>query len=298
MITNYKRIKMILAVILVANLAVAAAKIILGLIIKSSSMTADGFHSVSDGASNVVALVGIYFASKPQDKDHPYGHHKIETIAALAIGVLLSVVGSQIVLTSIEKFSQPVVPSVTTLSLVVMVATLIINILVATYEEKEGKRLGSGILISDAKHTKSDIFITIGVLVALLAIRLGLHPIIDPIVSLVVAFFIFKAAFEIFKENINVLIDAAPIDNAIIRDKVLQMEGVQDVHDVRSRGLDYKMDIDMHVLVDPLMSVQEAHRLQHHIEEELRKDINENADVLIHIEPFTLEQSSKATLIK
>lgn len=298
MITNYKRIKMILAVILVANLAVAAAKIILGLIIKSSSMTADGFHSVSDGASNVVALVGIYFASKPQDKDHPYGHHKIETIAALAIGVLLSVVGSQIVLTSIEKFSQPVVPSVTTLSVVVMVATLIINILVATYEEKEGKRLGSGILISDAKHTKSDIFITIGVLVALLAIRLGLHPIIDPIVSLAVAFFIFKAAFEIFKENINVLIDAAPIDNAIIRDKVLQMEGVQDVHDVRSRGLDYKMDIDMHVLVDPLMSVQEAHRLQHHIEEELRKDINENADVLIHIEPFTLEQSSKATLIK
>lgn len=293
MTTHYKRIRFILAIILVANLLVAAAKVILGLIIKSTSMTADGFHSVSDGASNVIALIGIYFAFKPEDEDHPYGHYKVETIAALLIGVLLSIVGIQIVRTAIDKFQNPVAPDVTLISLIVMIVTLIINILVANYELKEGKKLGSNILISDAKHTRSDIFVTIGVLIALIAIKIGLPIIIDPIVSLVVAAFIFKAAFEVFKENINILIDGAPIDYKLIKEHVLAIDGVLGVHEVRSRGVNQKVDIDMHVLVDPMMTVKDAHDLQHVIEAEIRKDINQHADVLIHMEPYSDYQAKK-----
>ncbi len=286
---RYKKVQMVFFITLLANVIVAVSKLVIGTLINSASMVADGFHSFSDGSSNIVCMIGMYFAAKPKDEKHPYGHHKIETLSSIAIGLLLVAAAAKIVIGAIDKFQHPSAPQVTSLSLLVLLATLIVNILVATYEHRQGIKLNSSILIADAAHTKSDIFVTVGVLATLVALKLGLPPILDPIVSLFVAVVILFTAWKILKENTDILLDAALVDTDWIRQEVLRIDGVKDVHDIRSRGLRNKIDIDMHVMVDPDMSVEEGHILQHDIEEALQNAMKIPTSVLVHLEPYNEE---------
>ncbi|MCU9815991.1 MULTISPECIES: cation diffusion facilitator family transporter [Paraclostridium] len=283
---NYKKVKQVLWIILFANIGVAILKIAIGSIIKSASMTADGFHSISDGTSNIVGLIGISIASKPKDKEHPYGHKKFEVISGLFIGAMLLFIGGKIIFEGILKFQNPVEPTITIGSLFVLILTLIINIFVCTYEYRIGKELNSYILISDSLHTKSDIFVSIGVLLTLVGVRLGLPAIIDPIASLVVAGFILHASYEIFKSTIDVLVDKAIVDEEAIKEILKSFNEIKDVHNIRSRGSENDVHIDMHIMVEPNITVEKSHKLNHDIEESIRKNINKSAQVIIHIEPF------------
>ena len=283
---NYKKVKQVLWIILFANIGVAILKIAIGSIIKSASMTADGFHSISDGTSNIVGLIGVSIASKPKDKEHPYGHKKFEVISGLFIGAMLLFIGGKIIFEGMLKFQNPVEPTITIGSLLVLILTLIINVFVCTYEYRIGKKLNSYILISDSLHTKSDIFVSIGVLLTLVGVRLGLPAIIDPIASLVVAGFILHASYEIFKSTIDVLVDKAIVDEEAIKDILKSFNEIKDVHNIRSRGSESDVHIDMHIMVEPNITVEKSHKLNHDIEASIRKDINKSAQVIIHIEPF------------
>lgn len=283
---NYKKVQKILFIILLANLFVAVLKLIVGSIIKSASMTADGFHSLSDGSSNIVGLIGIHFASQPEDEEHPYGHNKYETLAGLVISFMLFFVGGKVILNAIERFKEPIIPEITIASIVVLIFTLIINIVVSVTEYRKGKELNSQILISDSMHTRSDIYISLGVLITLVGIKLGLPPIIDPIVSLVVAGFIIHAAYEIFKENSDVLLDSAAIDSEEIRDVVMSFEDVKDVHKIRSRGGLNDLNIDLHILVDSKLDIKKSHDLVHDIEDIIKEKFNKNSQVIVHVEPY------------
>ncbi|HYE82151.1 MAG TPA: cation diffusion facilitator family transporter [Clostridia bacterium] len=282
----YKKVRQVLWIILFANLGVAVLKIFIGTIIYSASMTADGFHSLTDSSSNVVGLIGIRLASKPVDEDHPYGHRKFETLTGLFISGMLFFIGGKIIIDAINKIINPVIPSITFESLVMLLATLCINIFVSVFEYKKGKSLGSQILISDSMHTRSDIYVSVGVLVTLICIKIGLPPIIDPIASLIVAGFIIVAACEIFKDNSDVLVDKAAVDTEKIKDIALSFEQVKDTHNIRSRGSENDLHIDMHIMTEPYMSVEESHKLIHSIEEKIREEINWNAQVIAHLEPF------------
>ncbi len=284
--SNYKKVKQVLSLILIANFSVALLKIIIGTSIESASMTADGFHSISDGTSNIVGIIGIYLASKPVDKDHPYGHNKFEVISGLFIGAMLLYLGGKIVLDAIVSFKNPVVPTITIESLMALVFTLFINILVSNYEYKMGKKLDSYILISDSLHTRSDIFVSVGVLVSLIGVKLGLPAIIDPIASLVVGFFILHASYEIFKSTIDILVDTAIVDVEKINAILDEFEEVKCYHDIRSRGSENNIHVDMHVMVEPNTTVEESHELSHKIEDKIREITNENAQVIVHIEPY------------
>lgn len=283
---NYKKVKQVLWIILFANIGVAILKIAIGSIIKSASMTADGFHSISDGTSNIVGLIGVSIASKPKDKEHPYGHKKFEVISGLFIGAMLLFIGGKIIFEGILKFQNPVEPTITIGSLLVLILTLIINVFVCTYEYRIGKKLNSYILISDSLHTKSDIFVSIGVLLTLVGVRLGLPAIVDPIASLVVAGFILHASYEIFKSTIDVLVDKAIVDEEAIKDILKSFNEIKDVHNIRSRGSESDVHIDMHIMVEPNITVEKSHKLNHDIEASIRKNINKSAQVIIHIEPF------------
>lgn len=283
---NYKKVKQVLWIILFANIGVAILKIVVGSIIKSASMTADGFHSISDGTSNIVGLIGISLASKPKDKEHPYGHKKFEVISGLFIGAMLLFIGGKIIIEGISKFQNRVEPTITTGSLVILILTLIINIFVCTYEYRVGKKLNSYILISDSLHTKSDIFVSIGVLLTLVGVKLGLPSIIDPIASLVVAGFILHASYEIFKSTIDVLVDKAIVDEEAIKLTLKKFAEIKDVHNIRSRGSENDVHIDMHIMVEPNITVEQSHKLTHSIEESIRENINKSAQVITHIEPF------------
>ena len=283
---NCKKVRLVLWLIFFANLGVALTKIIVGNLINSSSLSADGIHSISDGMSNIVGLIGISIASAPVDKEHPYGHKKFEIMASLFIGGMLLFLGGKILYTSINRFMYPTAPSISFISLISLVLTIIVNICVTKYERKKGEEYNSYTLISDSIHTKSDILISIGVLISLLGIKLGLPNVLDPIISIVISFFIFYASYEIFKESIGVLSDKAVIESDEIIEVVKSFEQVQDIHKIRSRGCMNDIYIDMHIMIDPNMSISESHLLTHKIEEEIKTKINNNCQVIIHVEPY------------
>ena len=283
---NFNKVKRILWVILFANLSVAALKIVTGYLIKSTSLTADGFHSLTDGSSNIVALVGIQFASKPVDEEHPYGHSKFETLAGLFIAVMLFLLGLKIISSSIVNLMHPIAPTVSFASIAALLITLAINIFVARYEYQQGRKLNSILLISDSLHTKSDVFISVGVLLTLICIKIGVPPIIDPIASLVVSIFVLHGAYEIFTETSGVLVDQAAVAPMEVKNIIMSFPQVKNVHKIRSRGCDRSIHIDLHLLVEPLMSIESSHILMHDIEEKLSADLQKSVQAYIHLEPY------------
>lgn len=287
-----KKIKEVLWLILFANLAVAAVKIVVGHLIQSASLTADGFHSVTDGVSNIVGLIGIQVASQPLDENHPYGHRKYEFLTGLFIGFMLLVIALIVLNEAISKFTDPVIPNVTLESLLALIATLAINVFVCIYEYRQGKKLGSPVLISDSLHTRSDVYVSLSVLATLIGIKFGVPPIIDPLASLVVAAFIIRAAIEIIRSTSEVLVDKAIADADKIRDIALSFQEVRGVHDIRSRGSEQELYIDMHLLIDPAMELAESHELSHAVERKISEELQIKTRVMIHLEPYEDKQSS------
>jgi cation diffusion facilitator family transporter len=248
-------------------------------------MTADGFHSLSDGASNIIGLVGVSLASQPKDADHPYGHKKYETFFSLGIAVLLGIVSFNLVREGISRLYNPIIPRVDIKSFVVMIVTLCINLWVMNYEYKKGIALQSDMLISDSLHTKADIFTSLSVIITLVVIKLG-YPVLDPLATIIIALFIGGSAFEIAYRSSKVLCDTAVIvDIKKITDIVLSIQGVKTCHKVRTRGRPDDIHIDLHVQVDSAMHMDKAHQISYTIEEAIKKNIPGVTDVVVHMEP-------------
>lgn len=283
---KYKKVKNILLFILVANLAVTVMKIVVGSLTNSSSVLADGFHSLSDSASNIVGIVGISIAARPKDKTHPYGHTKFEMLSSLFIGMMMVFIALKIVADAILQIKNPESLNMTTISFVILIITLIINIIVTKYEYSVGKKVNSYILVSDSLHTKSDVYVSLGVLITLICIKLGFPVIIDKLVSFVVGIFILHGAYEIFKSTISILVDSAVIDENIIREIVVEFSEIKYIKNIRSRGCENNIYIDMDIMVEPDMTVEKSHELTHNIENTMREKLNKNIQVATHIEPF------------
>jgi cation diffusion facilitator family transporter len=272
---------------------VALAKIVFGYWTKSSSMAADGFHSFSDGSSNIVGLVGIWVATQPLDKEHPYGHKKYETFYSQMIAILLFLVCISVVHTGIERFKNPIIPHVNIYSFVVMLATMAVNIFVMIYEYGIGKKLNSDILVSDSMHTRADILTSISVIIALLAAKIG-YPLFDSLGSIIIAGFIGFVAFDILRKSSRVLCDTAVIDTREIEKLVRSVEGVRACHKIRTRGRSDDIFIDLHVLVKSDMHMDKAHALSYRIEEVIKKHFTGVTDVTVHLEPLnSLEQDKE-----
>jgi len=282
---RYRKIRWVLVYVLFLNWGVAAAKLLYGWLIHSASMTADGFHSFSDGSSNIIGLIGIWIASRPIDETHPYGHKKFETLTSIGISILLFLVSFNVVREGILRFLHPVVPQVNVSSFLVMGITLAVNIAVMIYEKRMGVVFKSDILISDALHTRADILTSSSVIITLIGIKFG-FPILDPIASLMISGFIAYAAVDILKESSRVLSDGVAIPIEEIKRTVLSIRGVEECHQIRSRGRGDDIHIDLHVLVDPEMHMHRAHHLSYAIENKIKKDFRGVTDVVVHMEPY------------
>lgn len=282
---HYNQIRRLLLAILILNWSVAIAKMSLGFATRCQSMTADGFHSLSDGASNIIGLIGIAISSKPIDQGHPYGHRKYETFFSLGIAALLFLVAINLVKEGIYKIWHPAVTEVNILSFMVMAAAMAINILVMKYEYSQGKKLRSDFLVADSMHTKADIFTSLSVIAALIGIKSGFQ-VVDPIATLVISIFIAHAGFKIIKDASRVLCDTVAImDIDKIAGIVMTVKGVRQCHKIRTRGRPDDICIDLHVEVDPDMHIDCAHKICYEVEEAIKRNIPEVSDVLVHIEP-------------
>jgi len=282
---DYAKIQQVLFTVLALNWLVAIAKIIFGLNIRSSSMTADGFHSLSDGASNIIGLIGIHFAYKAKDIDHPYGHKNTKHFFALGIAFLLFLAAIGIIHESLGRFSQEVIPKINALSFIIMFMTMAVNFIVMRYERKKGEELKSDILISDSLHTRADIFTSLSVIGAFFAIKIG-FTILDPIISIMISFIIAYSGYKIVRESCSILCDTAAIyDVKPIVDVVLSIEGVKACHKIRTRGRPDDIHVDLHVQVDKTMHIDTAHKISYAIENAIKKAFPSITDVVVHMEP-------------
>jgi cation diffusion facilitator family transporter len=186
---RHRSVARVLRRVLVLNLIVAVAKIALGYFAGAVSILSDGFHSLADASSNVVALVGVSAAQRPADDDHPYGHRKYETMASVGILMFMLLVLSEVARNAIVHLRAPRTPSALPVGVITMLATLAVNVFVVRYESRAGRRLRSEVLGADARHTQSDVWTTLAVLAALVGAGLG-YPVLDPLAGLVVSAFI------------------------------------------------------------------------------------------------------------
>ncbi|OGX28026.1 MAG: hypothetical protein A3F87_04255 [Omnitrophica WOR_2 bacterium RIFCSPLOWO2_12_FULL_51_24] len=283
---KYIQIRNILIWTLALNWGVALAKIVYGLMTQSLAMSADGFHSLSDGSSNIIGLIGIAAASRPRDAGHPYGHRKYETLASMAIAVALFFIAFKLITTSIHKLvhQELINPEANLGSFVVMGITLAVNIGVMKYELRKGRELNSDFLVADAMHTGSDIFASSMVIGSLISVRLGL-PIIDVIAGIIISLLIAYIGVGILKHSSRVLTDYAVIEVQHICDALSDMHEVVGCHRIRTRGRQDDIHADLHITVDKDMTVAKAHDLSTAIEKRIRERFPGVTDVIVHIEP-------------
>jgi len=266
------------------NLIVAAAKIALGLATGAVSALSDGYHSLTDTASNVVGIIGVRIAGAPPDDDHPYGHRKFETMASLGIMVFLILVLREVLSAAWERLQTGGEPTINALTFAVMGGTFAVNLGVVFCERRAARRLQSEVLLADSHHTTSDLMTSATVIVALIGVKLG-YLWLDPVAAMVVAVFIGYACWEIFESTTGILADRFVIPEEEIREVVKGVPEVIGTHHIRTRGSADFVFLDLHIWMTADMKLEEAHRLSHVVKDRLMQRFPQIKDAIIHIEP-------------
>ncbi|MDJ0659491.1 MAG: cation diffusion facilitator family transporter [Crocosphaera sp.] len=295
---NRHQVRRVLLITLLLNLLVMGLKAVVGIITGSLSLQADALHSVTDSANNVLGLVASHFSSPIPDRRHPYGHQKYEGVAALGIAAFLGIACFEILQGAIEKIwhgGDPVTISGEQLWILLLV--LGINIFVAFYERKIGKEVDSPILIADAYHTMSDIWVTIMVLLGLIGIwqgeKFNLPQLqwLDVIFAFPVAILVFYSGWEVVRANLPWLVDEMAIAPEKIYEIVMDVPGVINCHDIASRGIvGRQVFLEMHLIVEA-KDVATSHKITEEIELILKEKFSP-IRVVIHVEPNNYKSSN------
>ncbi|MEO0537246.1 MAG: cation diffusion facilitator family transporter [Cyanobacteria bacterium P01_A01_bin.123] len=277
-------VRRVLVITLLLNLTVVLLKGWVGWWTGSLSLMADALHSVTDSANNVLGLVTNQLASPQPDRDHPYGHQKFEAVGALGIAAFLGIACFEILKGAVERLifgGEPV--EMSAIALWFMLIVLGINLFVAFYERGVGLRLRNNILIADAQHTMSDIWITIVVLGGLIGVWRGVQW-LDVVLAFPVAVLVIRSGWVVLSANLPWLVDEMAIAPEAIHTVVMQVPGVINCHNIASRGLlGRQVFIDMHLIVEP-KDVESAHDITETVEASLERAYGP-ARITIHVEP-------------
>lgn len=275
-------IRRVLLATMLLNFLATAIKLAAGLATGALSIVADGLDSLFDGLSNVIGLAGLTAAARPPDAEHPYGHRKFETIAALIISFLLFLTCWQLLLTAWGRLGSGESPQVNAWTVLAMLASILVQAGTSFYELRAGRRLKSEVLVADALHTRASILVSASVLGGLAFIRAG-FPQVDSLLAVFVALVIAKIGIDILREAIPVLVDRAVLDPRKIAAVVAGVGGVESFHRVRSRGPVGGAAVDLHVRVSPEKTVQEADAIGAEVRRRLLA-MPEVSDVTVHLE--------------
>ncbi|MCK8496831.1 MULTISPECIES: cation diffusion facilitator family transporter [Myxococcus] len=279
-----QRIRTVLLAILAANWVVAGAKLVFGLLSQSAAVTADGLHSFIDGGSNVLGLVAMGVASRPADADHPYGHGKFEALASLGIGAMIGIGMLELGRMALDSLLHDVHAQVTPAMAVVMGLTLVVNVTVTRVESHYGRKYQSSLLMADASHTMSDVYVSLAVLASLGLVALG-YPKADGLIALGVMVFVAWVAYGIVRQAVGILSDTARLDPAQVAQHTMGVAGVRSCRDVRSRGMEESVYVDLKIEVDPNLTTAQAHEVADRVERTLHTAYPQVVDVVVHVEP-------------
>jgi cation diffusion facilitator family transporter len=270
--------------LLVANLAVVAAKSLVGLRSGSLAILGSALDSSVDALNNVLALIVVRVAAKEPDEEHPYGHGKFETLGALSIVGFLAITCFELIRGAVNELLQGGHPvGVTDSQLAVLVLTLGVNFVIARYENRRGRELRSELLVADAAHTRADALITVGVLAGVLFARQGWSW-VDPVVAIAVALVIALVAYRILVRTVPVLVDQRALPTGEIRQTAETVPGVKSAYGIRSRGPSDLRYAEVTIAVDPKADVAAAHAIADQVEERLKQDLQLH-EVTVHVEP-------------
>jgi len=273
---------------IVINLLLFVVKIVLGLSIRSVSLIADAVHTLADSGTSAVVIIGFKIARKPSDKEHPFGHGRMESVAALVVSVLLFMAGAELLEKSIHAIIKPHSSTAPTGVILVLLATIVVKELMSRFSYQLGDIIDSQALKADALHHRSDVIATALVVVALIAMRFGYNN-IDGIMGVGVSLIIFYSAFSIAKEAVNPLLGEAPSKEAIkeIENLAKAHEGVLGVHDIIFHKYGQTSVISLHIEVSDNGSVSKLHALAEQVEDTITQKIPGMA--VVHVDPINKE---------
>ena len=270
-----------------SNIALAIIKVCVGWIAHSHALLADGLHSFSDLVSDGLVYFGAYAGDKHPDKAHPYGHHRIETIIAIIIAFLFLLVGAGIIRDSIRHILHHTEPHIHAIPVLIIAGlSVLMNEGLFHYTLKAGKKIQSNLLITNAWHKRSDALASIIVLLSAAGSFLK-WPYLDLIGAIIIALLILKMAFTMIHKNVSELVDAAVDPNTLkkIHDAILHVNGVTSIHMLRTRMHAGHIFVDVHILVNPMISVSEGHYISDQVLKTLTETFKDIIDVTVHIDP-------------
>ncbi len=291
------QVKRVLIVALAANIVSAATKLGWGYSTSTLGLVADGFHSLLDSCASVIGLVGITLAAEPPDREHQYGHRKFEVLSSMGISLFIFLGAFEIVREAGARLldSKGTPPRITWISFAVAAASIVTGFLLSRYEGRRGRELSSPVLEADAAHTWSDVFGSIAVLVGLTVARF-VHPIADALVALGLGIYIVRVGYRILMGGIKVIADRAVLDPLEVQRVAKEFPGVLGTANIRTRGEETHTFLDMILLVDPKLTVAEAHDIVDRVEARLGSVFPGLRDMVIHVEPAGVRPSDEPRL--
>lgn len=291
---RYKDVRKVTLIGSALDFMLGVAKIAVGGLANSQALIADGIHSFSDLLTDFMVLYAAKHSHKAADEDHPYGHGRIETLATVSLGIVLIIIALGIAYSSIQRLSDPgILLDLSTLALLVALISVISKEWIYRYTIAAARRLRSDMLMANAWHSRSDAFSSIVVVLGIAGVMLG-YPYLDAVAAVVVAAMIAKIGFDLVRSSTRELIDTAldPEKIKTIQKHIHAVSGVRSVHTLRSRKSAGDAFVDVHIQVDPRLSVSEGHQIGDAVRRRLMNHVDEVTDVTVHIDPENDETGS------
>ncbi len=285
---NEKEAMKVSVVSIISNVFLTIVKFIAGLISHSQAMISDAIHSLSDVLSTIVVIIGIKLSNKKADKEHPYGHERLECVASIILAVMLMLTGVGIGATGISSIikGKYVVLMSGTLALIIAIVSILAKEAMYWYTRRTAKKINSGALLADAWHHRSDALSSIGSFIGILGAKLG-FPVLDSIASIIICLFIIKVAYDIFKDAVDKMIDKSCDEETIkkIEDIIYENKDVVKIDDLKTRKFGNRYYIDVEISVDKNMSVLNAHDVAHDIHDNIENRLPSTKHCMVHVNP-------------
>ena len=290
-ILRHKEGRKAVFIAIIGNVFLTIFNILVGINSGSFALITEGAHTLSDVATSIIAFLGFEVGQKPADAEHPLGHGRAEAISGLVIVIFLCMVSFEILRSAIIKlFFGGEITTPTLLAAGMAIVGLIINLLISHQIIKIGTSINSPAIVADGHHQRTDLFNSLAILIGVIVANLG-YPIIDPVVGLIIGVIIFYTAFKVGRDNINNIMGKVPSEELIqeIHDTAESVPGVYGVHDIRVNYLGAYATATLHVSLDPDLSLNEAHKIAHLVQNKVDDKVDLIEGVTCHTCPLGLE---------
>ncbi len=270
------------------NLVLSLVKLIAGVVANSGAMISDAVHSASDVFSSIIVMIGVKISAKDSDKDHPYGHERLECVAAIVLATILAGTGLGIGYSAITNLIDGKYNSVTPgmLALIAAIVSIVAKEAMFWYTRYYAKKIDSSALMADAWHHRSDALSSVGALIGIAFARIG-FPFMEPIASLVICLFIEKAALDIFKDAVDKMVDKSCDDETVstIMECARQIEGVEDIDIIKTRVFGNKIYVDMEISADGNLPLKQTHAIAENVHDAIETAFPKVKHIMVHVNP-------------